>query len=158
MKSRLRSRQILLPVAALLVAAPLCIACPGDDDVRVTVVSILATTKDNKVDPRLEGVAKKIKEKKPELTGFRVGTQNCESCVVGKSKEFKLVDNEKAVVIVKNGADPKNQVSLRVKVPCVGEICYTTCCGKYFPIITCYTTKKGECLIVAIMVKPCHGK
>jgi hypothetical protein len=131
--------------------------CPDDDEVHVTVVSILATKNNAKVDPKLKELAQKIKAKKPDLTGFQIDKLCCESLPVGKAIEMKMVENQKAVVTVLQAADEKNQVRLMVKAPCVGEICYTTCCGKFFPIVTCYQTKDKECLIIAVMVKPCKG-
>jgi hypothetical protein len=40
----------------------------------------------------------------------------------------------------------------------MGEVEYTTCCGKFFPIITRYQTKDKERLIIAIRVQPCNKK
>ena len=60
--------------------------------------------------------------------------------------------------VVRQGADDENKVCLKVKLPCTGEYCYKTCCGKFFPIATCHKTKKGECLFIAVMVEPCKGK
>jgi hypothetical protein len=37
----------------------------------------------------------------------------------------------------------------------MGEITYSCCCGKYFPIITRYQTKDNERLIIAIGVHCC---
>jgi hypothetical protein len=137
---------------------PAARACPDEEEVTVTMVSIVATEKNNKIDPKLKELAERIKAKKPNLTGFRIDTQCCESIPVGKAMEVKMVDNQKATVTVRQAADEKNQVRLTVKAPCVGEIRYTTCCGKFFPIVTCYKCKDGDCLIVAVMVKPCKGK
>jgi hypothetical protein len=39
----------------------------------------------------------------------------------------------------------------------VGEITYSTICGKCFPIVTRFQTKDRERLIVAVMVRPCNG-
>ena len=148
----------LLPLAFALCAAGNARACPWDDEVQVTVVSILATEKNAKVDKELKDLAKKIQERRPNLTGFKIDTQNRETIPVGQAKEFVFCENQKGIVTVRQGADANNQVQLKVKLPCVGCVCYTTCCGKFFPIATCYTTKKGESLIIAVMVKPCKGK
>ena len=56
---------------------------------------------------------------------------------------------------MRHAADSKNRVGLTVKAPLQGEIQYTTCCGKFFPIVTRYQTKNKELLIVAIRVQPC---
>lgn len=150
---------LLVPIAvALCAAASARACCPWGEEVQVTVVSILATDKNDKVDTKLVDLAKKIQERKPNLTGFKIDTQCCDTIQVGKDKEFMFVEKQKAVVTVRQGADENDLVRLKVQLPCVGEVCYTTCCGKFFPIATCYKTKKGECLIIAVMVKPCKGK
>ena len=56
---------------------------------------------------------------------------------------------------MRHGADSKNRVGLTMKAPLQGEIQYTTCCGKFFPIVTRYQTKDKEVLILAIRVQPC---
>jgi hypothetical protein len=150
---------LLLPIAVALCATAIARACPWDEEVQVTVVSILATEKNTKVDKELVGLAKKIQERKPNLTGFKIDTQSRETLLVGKEREFQFVDKQKAFVTVRAGADADNKVRLKVKLPCLGEVCYTTCCGKFFPIATCYKTKKnGDCLIIAVMVEPCTEK
>jgi len=147
----------LLPLVVALGAANSAPACPGDD-VQVTVVSVLATKENNKIDKKLAELAKKVQERRPYLTGFKIDTQNCETIPVNKAKEFSFVDNQKAVVTVRQAADENNQVKLKVELPCIGKVCYTTCCGKFFPMMTCYQTAKGECLIIAVMVRPCKEK
>ena len=62
---------------------------------------------------------------------------------------------EIATVLVRHAADNKNRVGLTVKPPLEGEIQYTTCCGKFLPIVTRYETKDKERLIIAIRVQPC---
>ena len=134
-------------------------ACP-DEEVHVTVVSILATDKDKKIDKKLASLAKCIQAKKPELTGFTIGTQSCTSIEVGKAKEFEFAENDKrkVIVTVRHGCDEEKKVGLTIKVPCCAEIDYKTCCGKFFPVETCYKTKDGKCVFIAVMVQPCKGK
>lgn len=148
----------LLPLVVALGATGSVRACPGDE-VQVTVVSILAKKDANdNVPEKLAELAKRIKERRPDLNSFRIDTQCCEKIAVDQPKEFKFVENKKAVVTVRQAADANNQVKLKVELPCVGKVCYTTCCGKFFPMMTCHKTEKGEWLIVAVMVKPCKGK
>jgi hypothetical protein len=144
---------------ALTIATADARACPGDE-VQVTVVSVLATDKDDKVDKKLVQLADCIRAKKPELTGFRIGQQSREPVELGKGKEFPFADNDKrkVIVTVRHGADDNNKVGLTIKVPCCAEIDYKICCGKFFPVETCYKTKDGKCLYIAIMVQPCKGK
>jgi hypothetical protein len=147
----------LLSLVVALCTASIARACPGEE-VHVTVVSILATEKDEKVDKKLTELAKKIKERRPELKGFKIDTQCCETIAVDKPTKFHFVEQQQAVVTVRRAADENNQVRLKVELPCIGKICYTSCCGKFFPMMTCYKTAKGECLIIAVMVKPCKEK
>jgi hypothetical protein len=149
---------LLLPLAFVLCANGTARACGDEEEVQVTIVSVLATSKDKKIDKKLTDLAKKIQEKWPELTGFKIDKQVRESMIVGKERQFEFVDEKKAVVTVCQGADDDNKVRLKVKLPCTGEYCYKTCCGKFFPIATCHKTKKGECLFIAVMVEPCKGK
>jgi hypothetical protein len=143
----------------MLCAAPSSPPCGDDDEVSVTVVAIYASEKDTTIDRKLTELAKVIRKKYPEFKGFRFGKLKRDAVDVGKEKKFDLGDKQSAVVTVTHGCDEKDQVGLKVKVPCCfGECEYTTCCGKFLPLKTCHKTDKGECLIVAIMVKPCHGK
>jgi hypothetical protein len=135
-------------------------SCPAADgeEVRVTVVAILATDQGKKVDQELQGIADEIRKKEPGLTGFRLGRMTRMPVNVGQKETFPLVDKEVAIVVVKHGANENNRVCLSVKPPQLGEITYTTCCGKFFPIVTRYQTKDKERLIIAIRVQPCKEK
>jgi hypothetical protein len=119
----------------------------GEERVRVTVIAILATDKNARVDPRLECIAKEIQKKDPNLTGFQLAQTSNESCTVGKATKFELVDKETAEVIVRHGANKEDRVCLKVKPPRMGEITYTSTCGKFFPILTRYQTKNHERLL-----------
>jgi hypothetical protein len=127
--------------------------------VRVTVVAILATDKDDKIDPKLKGIARVVKKSEPQLSGFRVVRNTQVSIPPGGQHKFPLVDRETAEVTVQQGTEADNKVVLRVKAPQMGEIVYTTACGKFLPIVTRYQTKDNDRLIVAIMVGACkHPK
>jgi hypothetical protein len=39
----------------------------------------------------------------------------------------------------------------------MGEITYSTPCGKFLPIMTEYVTKNGQVMILAVRVQPCSG-
>ena len=129
----------------------------AEEKVKVTVVAILATTRDQIVDPKLECIAREVQKSEPRLTGFHLARTTQMSLAVGSSDKFPLVDKEVAEVTVEHGADKENRVSLKVKPSRCGEIVYTSTCGKFFPIVTRYRTKDKDRLIVAIMVKPCKG-
>ena len=130
----------------------------GEETVRICVVAIVATDRDNLVDHRLRCIAKEVQKKEPTLTGFRLVTLNCKPVAVGGKETFKLVEGETATVEVLQAADEEDRVRLTVKAPLMGEITYGTCCGKYFPMMTRYQTKDKDRLILAVMVKPCSAK
>jgi hypothetical protein len=127
-------------------------------EVRVTVLTILATERDAKVDGCVECIAREVRKKYPRLTGFHRGPMTCRPVVVGQKDTFDLVAGQAAVVTVRHGADDNNRVELKVAPPQMGEITYETCCGKFFPIVTHFRTKQNDLLIIAVRVQPCHGK
>jgi hypothetical protein len=125
---------------------------------QITVVAVLATDKNTHVDPRVKSIAEEVQKIEPGLTGFRVARTTSKAIAIGARETFPLVDNEVlAVVIQQAGGKEKekdDRVRLAVKAPLAGEITYTTCCSKFFPIMTRYLTKDNERLIIAIMCKP----
>jgi len=149
---------LLLPLAFMLCISGRANACGDEEEVKVTVVSILATEKNDKIDKKLTDLAKAIQKMRPNLKGFQIDKQCRESLIVGKAHDFEFVDKQKVVVTVRQGANADNQVRLKVKFQCGAEMCYKTCCGKFLPICTCYKTKNGDCLLIAVMVQPCKGK
>jgi hypothetical protein len=129
------------------------------DRVKVTLVTILATTRNEPVDKRLVCIAREVQKKEPDFKGFKLVNMNCQSVAPGQPWKVKLVDNQEAVVVIHHGADQHNRVELKVGAPLQGEIVYGTVCGKFLPIITRYTTKdRQDRLIIAVMVRPCHKK
>ncbi len=145
---------ILLGVlAGLLGSVPA--AC--SQEIHVSLAVILASTTDKHVDCELKCIATEIHKMHPELIGFRLGPVIRKSVAVGKKEEIPLIDDEVATIRVRHGADSKNRVSVSLKPPRMGELDYTTCCGKFFPLLTGYETKKKEHLIVAVKVQPCKG-
>ena len=67
------------------------------------------------------------------------------------------VEDKKAEIVIKHGADKDNRVTLAVKPPGMNLIDYQSVCGKFLPIVTPCTTKNGERLILLIRVEPCRG-
>lgn len=146
------SLAVLLIGWAALFATPRAAA----QDRTVTVIAILASDKSTRVDEKLKSIAEEVQKVEPSLTGFRIAHQSSKALAVGKRETFSLVDREEAAVLLQEVC-PKdeNRYRLAVKAPMVGEITYSCCCGKFFPIMTRYQTKDGERLILAVMVKPC---
>jgi hypothetical protein len=130
----------------------------AEDKVKVTVVAILANNRDDVIDQRLKCIAKEVQKVEPQLTGFQMGQITCKSLTVGKAAKVTLVESEAAEIVVQHGADQDDRVSLKVKAPQMGEIEYTSACGKFFPIVTRYQTKDKDRLIIAIMVRSCKNE
>ena len=151
-----------MPPTALLLAllaAPHAAPCADDTDkVKVCVVTILATDKDAKIDPKLTDLAREVQKVEPKLTGFRLANSACKSLAVGDKDDFELVADQTAAVTVEHGADNDNRVQLKVTPPMMGAITYETACGKFLPVVTSYRTKAGEVVIIAVRVQPCNGK
>jgi hypothetical protein len=138
-----------------LIAYLLLALCPGDDPVRVTVVVVLATSENAKVDPKLADLAKEVQKRDPKLTGFKLAATDAESIPVGDSHTFELVEKQELKVKVEKSKDKDGRISLTVKAPGLEKLTYCCTCDKFFPVVTPYTTKSGEVLIVAVMAKPC---
>ncbi len=141
----------------LLAAAPLK-AEEEKETVQVSVLAILATERDNKIDPKLACIAREVQKTHKKLTGFQMVKMTRKPLAIGVKETFELVGEQKAAVTVKQGADEKNRIQMKVAPPQMGEITYDTCCGKFLPIVTPFRTKNNDLLILAVRVQPCHGK
>jgi len=137
----------------LLLAAGVAVA----EEVRICVITIIATERDKKIDPKLKRVAEEVQKDYPELTGFQFKNMGCKSVTVGGKEEFKLIEDEVATVRVKQAADSDNKVELCIKPPRMKEITYRTACGKFLPIMTPVRTKEGDVLIIGVCLRPCRG-
>ncbi len=133
-------------------------ACePKEPNIKVTIVVILASDQGEKSDPRLKAIAEEIKTLNPQLKSFKLHSMMSKSLPPNQKHAFELVDKQKATIVVTRGADENNKVSLTVGAPNQGEIDYRSACGKFLPIVTRYSTKSNERLILAIRVQPCNG-
>jgi hypothetical protein len=142
----------LLPLLALLATGTPARAA---DDVHISVVSVLATTKNDKVDDRVECIAEQMKKRDPKLTGFKVDRMVCKDVTVGDKDCFEVIDGQKVCVTVEKKCDKDGRVCLKVEPPTLGAITYTTCCDKFLPLVTRYKTKDGDVLIIAVRVRTC---
>lgn len=150
-------------LAAALLGLPAAGRVTLAEERNVTVVAVLATDQNAVIDPKVQGIAEEVKKLEPGLTGFRLVRTTNKPVGVGRKESFPLVDAEMLAVQLLQIEPPKEKdkderVRLAVKAPLTGEITYTTCCSKYFPILTRYLTKENERLIVAVMVKPSAKK
>src|SRR5437588_5811462 len=89
-----------LAIALLIVRAP---ACGAGDEVKVTVVAVLATSQNKKVDADCQCLAKEVQKTNPTLTGFRIHRRSCKELAVGGKFEFPLVDKEVLEVNIQQG-------------------------------------------------------
>jgi hypothetical protein len=162
--SRLAGRTVLAIAASLAAFGP-ARACdetvgqekPAARKVRVSVLVILASETDTRVDPKLAGIAREVRKMHPKLCGFRRANLSCKSLEVGVADKIALIDSQSAKVTVQRAADKKNRIQLKVTPPSMGEITYSTPCGKFLPIVTRFRTKNKDLLIIAIRVQPCNG-
>ena len=129
------------------------------ETVDVAVIAILATDRNDKIDPKLACIARQVRKNHKELKGFQLATTARRSLNIGVKHVFEVLDGaQKVGVTVVHGADEKDRVQVKVAPPGMGEITYDTCCGKFLPIITEFRTKDKELLIIAVCIKPCHEK
>ena len=149
------------PMSAAFVALSLGLpAAASSDDakVRVSVVAILATDQNDHIDPKLESIAREVQKLDPKLTGFRIAKTTCKAVAVGGQDAFDLGGDQALHVAVEQKGDEEGRFQLKITPPLMGDITYTTTCGKFFPVITPFRTKDGELLIVAVRIQPCAGK
>jgi hypothetical protein len=151
---------LLLAVAGLLAAAPVS----GDPPeaprcVRVSVIAILASDRDDVVDPRLTDIAREVQQNVDgRLTSFAVARMCCKPIPVGSSHTFPLVGNWSALVAVDHCCPKDERICVTVTPPKLGQFTYTAACGKFLPIVTSCRTARGELLILAVRVQSCPGK
>jgi len=147
-----RSIAMSLTVWAAAAGAP---AAPAQD-VRVTVLAILAGDQNKPDDPRLKDLAAEVRKQVPSLNGngFRVGPTVSKDINVGQKEVIDLIPGKASAdvkVTAKN--ESKKSVTLEVKPPNGGAFTYETKYDKYFPYVT-REVINGERLIIAVMVKP----
>jgi hypothetical protein len=153
----------MLVVGPALAALSLATFCPpggapAAEPVRVMVLAVIATDRNNQVAPRLEEIAEQMRKHDPSLTGFRIERFTGRPTQVGRTETFKLVEDAVAEVTVTDKDPQTGRVAVTLKPPSGGDIHYTCCCGKFFPVCTRYQTKDKDRLIVAVMVRPCPVK
>jgi hypothetical protein len=145
-------------VLMLLVVAAGTAAAEEKVQVRVCIISIIATERDAEVGRKLECIAKEVQKVNPKLTGFKVKNFSCKSVNVGGKDTFELVEDQSTVVTLEPPTEKDKPYRIRLAPPMMGEITYTSTCGKFLPIMTPYRTKDNDVLIIAVRVSPCQGK
>src|SRR5262249_50081427 len=106
-------------IALLIVRAP---ASGAGDEVKVTVVAVLATSKNKDVDPKCACLPKEVQKNYPELTGFKIKRCSCQELSVGDSFNFPSGVDDKGVpvtipVSIKKGKGKDDRIGLTVKPP-----------------------------------------
>jgi hypothetical protein len=127
------------------------------DDAKVTIVAIMASANHQDIDPKLQQIAAEVKKHEQSLTGFKILNSQFKSVNVGQKEKFDLVNDQSADVTVVAKYEDNKRIRLTVKPPTVGEITYSICYDKFFPIVTRYVSA-NERLIIAIMVQPPKDK
>lgn len=146
---------ILVGVAIVSTAAPVR---ADDDEVKVTIVGILASSRHKDIDKRLVAVAPELKKKDSTWTGFKIERIICETIKVGGKCTVDIMDDYKVTIVVKQRDPDTGCVSLLVKPDGLGELVYKCCCGKFLPYLTPHVTKDKDRLVIAIMSKTCKKK
>jgi hypothetical protein len=145
-------------VAAMLIAAGPAPVCPKDEPVKVMVLVILATDKNDTVHERLQEIAAEVRKKAPQLTGFDLHKTYNKSLKLGESANLELIGAAKLQVSIDQQTDEEGRMTVRLKPPMLDEITYACTCGKFVPIITNHYTEEKQRLIIAVMAKPCKKK
>jgi hypothetical protein len=155
-----RNAYLGLGLLSVALGVPALLACDVEKPrkVRVSVVVILACEKDLAVDKKLECIAKEARKTYPKLTGFKLVNLACKSMTVGTADKFDLVEDQRICITVQRAADKMDRVRLKIGPPQMGEITYSTPCGKFLPVLTPLKTAKGESVLIAVRVQPCNGK
>ena len=109
-------------------------------------MAILATDQNDKIDPKLEAIAKEIQKTEPKLTGFHIAVMTKKTIAVGGKDDFDLGSDQSLRVAVQQKSDKEDRYQLKITPPQMGDITYqATGCGKFLPIITPVRTKNNEC-------------
>ncbi len=129
---------------------------PPANTIKVSVVVILASSKDNKVEASLTALAQEVQQNiDPKLTSFRVASWTCEEVTPGVLRKLTLVEDQVLTVTLNKG-EKEGTACLKVKPPLVNEEIHLCAqCGKFLPIVTSYRTKDGDQLLVALRIHPC---
>jgi hypothetical protein len=150
------TRPLLIPAALMTV---LVTALPARaQEVKVSVVAILASTRSTEIHKDLKELAVEVKKLDPSLKGFQPVHRCCKPVQVGSSETFRLVEDMVAEVTVESACEKEGRVRVRVKPPLAKEITYSIVCDKFVPFLTRYETKDKQKLLIAVRVQCCKGK
>ncbi|MCZ2343460.1 MAG: hypothetical protein LC104_16950 [Bacteroidales bacterium] len=151
----MRSLTTLLAACVLGSSPGLSGEMPPPDPVRVIVVVVFASEGKAFVDAKLAPLAEEVQKREPKWNHFRLAASLQKSIPPGRSHTFTLPDKQSLKVTVERARDQEQKICLTIEPPGTGEVTYACLCSKFVPIVTAYTTKTGERMILAIMAKPC---
>lgn len=139
----------------LVLSSPSCGPAAGDDDLRVTVLTVVATRHDHYVGPKLAAIAAQARKRDPSLTGFRLERVTSKPVAMGQREVFELVQGATAEVTILAREPKTGRYRLRLQAPGCCGLCYSCCCGKFLPMFVEVKTPDNSRVIVAVMVRPC---
>ncbi len=125
------------------------------ETVKVTVLSILASTTDTFIDKRLADFAKEVQKKNPGLTGFRVEKTSVGKLALGITQPLPLADGQTLDVTANAAKADEGKITLTIKPPKLDQITYNCVCDRFFSMATQHFTKDKEQLFIAVTAKPC---
>jgi hypothetical protein len=132
------------------------------EDVKVTVVAILASDRHKTIDSKLTAIADEVRKRDQSLqsmTGWKIERTTVKSLSLDKKESFPLVGDVSAEITVLSKDDKDKKTKVLIKCPHFGEVTYSTVSDKFFPAVTRYQTEPNkERLIFAVMVKPLPPK
>src|SRR5215204_5050427 len=129
---------------SFVLATFLFVSCQTDDPVRVTVVIVLATSKNDVIDPKLKDLAREVQKREPTLTGYKLVAIDSRSVRVGDEATIPLTDKQVLGVKVEKPKDAHGRIGLTLDPPGMDPVTYACACDKFFPIVTPHRTKKDE--------------
>src|ERR1700741_4915909 len=117
--SSLWGRAGLLGALAVLLTLPAAVRA-DDDKVTVSVIAILASDQNKKVDKKLVAIAAEVQKLNPELTGFETVKECCKDLGIDAAGKFDLVDGQVVTITVEQAANKNNKNRLTVSPPTLG--------------------------------------
>ena len=98
--SKLMRYSLLVLVALVALAAEPTPRPQAKVEVKVCVLAILATDQNDKVDKRVECIAKEVQKVDAKLTGFQIHKMLSKDIAVGGKGNFDLIDDQSVGVTV----------------------------------------------------------
>src|SRR5262245_15307265 len=107
--------RLALPPLLLLLCAGIVIACEEKKakdtrKVRVSLVIILASESETKVDKKVKGIADEVRKIHPKLKGFKMKDLQCKSVPIGTANKFELIDGQSTTITIQKAADKMDRI------------------------------------------------